>query len=371
DGLYPMAIQNGQHALPVSSSYSGSQLKFGHGSQTQGHYGYRSGTNGVVDVTMPNYRYQSEQLGDVFQLDGGDSKCTGLTTMPGHHAALSGGIYTDSNADREPSAYLQDIPSIGLSFNAGTIAQFNVGSYDDQRNNSGLSKVLSERTQAECIGIAEAFTIGSGEPDVDMSASLSGSSVVNNAILSLTNSWQQASQLNPTASLYHVACHPLGLDSDKTAPGASTSPLITDDANGSSTTIANAHQDEAIANYATASFEDVDIGTGNIPRHLSSLAELENSPEGSSNNGAPGVLAGENEAARGQDSRSPDDLIVQSSKIVAAVPDPSMSSMSRGYLNTSAPLPSACASDMGSNCHQTQQGHVLPPISSLLNGGGV
>ncbi|KAJ2848001.1 hypothetical protein GGI22_005829, partial [Coemansia erecta] len=166
------------------------------------------------------------------------------------------GIYTEASAEREPSSYLQGIPSIDLSFNTGAIAQFNVGSYDDQRNDSGLSKVLSERSQAECIGIAEAFTIGPGKSDVDISASLSGSSVVNNAILSLTNSWQQAPQLNSTASLYHVACHPLGLDSVKTVLGGSTTPPITDDANGSSTTIANVRQDEDIASYAAASFED-------------------------------------------------------------------------------------------------------------------
>ncbi|KAJ2550595.1 hypothetical protein EV175_004009 [Coemansia sp. RSA 1933] len=194
DSLYPMAIQHGQH-VASANPYSGNHLRFAHGSQTQGYYGCKSDANELADSSMQNYRYQGE-LGDVFQLGGGDSKYAGLTAMSSNQEASAGVIRAGASTNTEPSSYLRDIPGIGLPFNTGTISPFHMGgTYGDHRNDSELSKSLSESAQAECAGVAEAFdplsTIETGEAGVDISASLSGSSVVNNALLSLTGEVQK------------------------------------------------------------------------------------------------------------------------------------------------------------------------------------
>ncbi|KAJ2214295.1 hypothetical protein EV179_003074 [Coemansia sp. RSA 487] len=125
DSLYPMAIslvntssapvqnetqsaiQHGQQQsqrLASASSYSGGHVKFGYDSQAQRYYGYNADTSELVDASMSGYRYHSEQLGDVFQLDGSDQKCTGLTAMSSQHAPSSSDIYAGTSTNRDPSS---------------------------------------------------------------------------------------------------------------------------------------------------------------------------------------------------------------------------------------------------------------------------
>ncbi|KAJ2417207.1 hypothetical protein H4218_003042 [Coemansia sp. IMI 209128] len=205
-------------------------------------------------------------------------------------------------------------------------------------------------------------------------ASISGSSIVNNAILNLTTAWQHEGASNFGSPLYSP-CQALGLHSkysaESTLPDNDCGTTANDGAAATATVVAaqsagSYHATDDGFFLGSTGLENSDtqcVASGHLHRFL-----------GEPRPAAPGTLESNEAFFLGASSsnkqmvRSVEGTIEGSSSTAHASISPA-SETSRESSHPRTPLPAPCSDTTGIRCQGgPQQEHVLPPISALLNG---
>ncbi|KAI9500978.1 hypothetical protein BX070DRAFT_49839 [Coemansia spiralis] len=462
DSLYPMVVplestrsgrlQRAAHSLPQHSSmatgqttlaqkqqeqqqqissygYTGNNFGIGSVTQTQANYNGtdNSTLNGFryLDTAILPYKYPSEHLSSTLRLEDNQKQPSNLTLGNESHTALSSGTYGNDCVNR--ASLMREIPGLGLPFNTEAVSSLTTNpqnGQNGQKSHQDGTHLSGECAQFESSIVARALdpisSLASGEQEASISASLSSSSVVNNAILSLTNSWQHESQANTNSSIYQTY-HQLGFQADKPTQDFSGNINI-DSSNNNGTTVNSDAKYEHPRNADIAVYEpgfdlqdlpqSFSVSSSSPSLHPSVLdmsarplssnsflevpkpIALEVPVEGSvdsiasiPNNQQPLVSddasdqvsqAGKLEKSTKKELNSSSDTAHADPEDghdmynIAAVNGPSSSTLSsnKDSSNQNTHLTSACTS-IGSNYYQGTQNHhhILPPISSLLNGG--
>ncbi|KAJ2874865.1 hypothetical protein GGH93_002056 [Coemansia aciculifera] len=417
DSLYPMVIplenssasrlQRGGYSLAQFSQSAGGQI-----SQQQRNYAtsyqqpvshqYNSHQSVSSPTQLLNYSADSADSSDQRYKYSYPASTAPLISAPGshhldqHHAGnnlseglvdVSGACEVDESTDvggLHASSYLNEIPSKGVLFSttAATSSPLPESTPPNElrgRNSLGLT---IDQDSTDTLSVANtqfpsSIDSAAGGPST---ASISGSSIVNNAILNLTTSWQHegASTFDPPLYSPYQA---LGFHNDYAADSTrSTLPdkdggiIRNDDAAANSTQSASGYHvtgEELFLRSSELEGSDaqcVATGASDTTHSLSLhrfLGEPQRIAQEIPENNATFFLGACIDKPL---VRTIDNAVGASADSVHASTSPT-SETSRESSHPRTPLSASCSDTAGSQCQDgPQQEHALPPISTLLKG---